>query len=447
MNHQTSILIVDDELAVRDSLTKWFLEDGYRVGAAENAADAIRQMQLRTWDVILLDIKMPGMDGMELQQRIREIDPSATIIFITAHASVDTAVRALKSGALDYVTKPIDPDCLSHLVANAIRQRALVRENIRLKAQAAEFPGLDEIVGESPAMQQVFRLVETVARTDSTVMIRGESGTGKKLLARAIHGNSRRRYFPMVIAHCGGKTEGALERELFGYERGAFAGAEYRRKGNFELADQGTLFLDEIGNIDVKTQMDLLRVIETRQFSRVGGNEAIPVDFRILCATGRDLERSVQEGTLREDLYHHLNVFSIQVPALRGRKSDIPLLAEYFTGKHARSLSKAITGISPETMDALVRYDWPGNVRELENAIERAVVVGEHPVILPDDLPFRITEKNHIPHSGSLDSMERAHIARVLEQNRWNITRSAEVLEIDRATLYHKISKYVLKKP
>jgi DNA-binding NtrC family response regulator len=447
MNSRTSLLIVDDEMVVRDSLTKWFLEDGYQVGAAENAADAIRQLQAQSWDIILLDIKMPGMDGMELQQRIKEIDPAATIIFITAHASVDTAVQALKSGAFDYVTKPIDPDYLSHLVANAIKQRALVNENIRLKEQIAGFPKLDEIVGESPAMQQVFQLVDTVARTDTTVMIRGESGTGKELLARAIHGNSQRRYFPLVVINCGGMPEGVLESELFGHERGAFTGAQYRRKGKLELADQGTLFLDEVGNIDMKTQMDLLRVIETKQFSRVGGNEIIKVDFRVICATNKDLERAVQEGTFREDLYYRLNVFTIYVPPLRERKSDIPLLARYFVRKYSRAMAKPVTGISPEAMDVLVRYDWPGNVRELENSIERAMVVGRPPAITPDDLPFRITEKNHIPRSGSLASMERAHIADVLEKNNWNITRSAEILEIDRVTLYNKINRYGLRKP
>jgi DNA-binding NtrC family response regulator len=447
MNNRTSILIVDDEMVVRDSLTKWFLEDGYQVGAAENAADAIRQLQAQPWDIILLDIKMPGMDGMELQQRIKQIDAAATIIFITAHASVDTAVQALKSGAFDYVTKPIDPDYLSHLVANAIKQRALVSENVRLKEQIAEFPKLDEIVGKSPAMQQVFQLVETVARTDTTVMIRGESGTGKELLARAIHGNSQRRYFPLVVINCGGMPEGVLESELFGHERGAFTGAQYRRKGKLELADQGTLFLDEVGNIDMKTQMDLLRVIETKQFSRVGGNEIIKVDFRVICATNKDLERAVQEGTFREDLYYRLNVFTIYVPPLRERKSDIPLLARYFVRKYSRAMAKPVTGISPEAMDVLVRYDWPGNVRELENSIERAMVVGRPPAITPDDLPFRITEKNHIPRSGSLASMERAHIADVLEKNNWNITRSAEILEIDRVTLYNKINRYGLRKP
>jgi DNA-binding NtrC family response regulator len=445
MNNRTSILIVDDEMVVRDSLTKWFLEDGYRVGAAENAADAIRQMQVRTWDIILLDIKMPGMDGMELQQHIKEIDPSATIIFITAHASVDTAVQALKSGAFDYITKPIDPDYLSHLVANAVRHRALVSENIRLKAQVATFPGLDEVVGESPAMQQVFQLVETVARTDTAVMIRGENGTGKELLARAIHGNSQRRYFPMVIVNCGEMPEGSIEGELFGQERGAPGGAQYRPKGKLELADQGTLFLDEVVKLDMKTQMDLLRVIETGQFNRAGSNETIQTDFRILCATGMDLERAVQEGAFREDLYYRLNVFAIYIPPLRERKSDVPLLAEYFVGKYSRS--RPIPAISPETMDVLVRHDWPGNVRELENAIERAVLVGKLPAIMPDDLPFRITEKNHIPRSGSLVSMERAHIAEALAQHSWNITRSAEVLEIDRVTLYKKIRRYGLRKP
>ena len=447
MSSRTSILIVDDEKIVRDSLSKWFAEDGYEVGSAADANEALRQMQARRWEIILLDIKMPGMDGMELQVKIREIDPSATIIFITAHASVDTAVRALKTGAFDYVTKPVDPDYLSHLIQNAIRQRALVNENIKLKEQLAEFPKLDEIIGESPAIQKVFELIHTVAKTDTTVMIRGESGTGKELIARAIHSNSERRYFPIVTINCGAMPEGVLESELFGHERGAFTGAQYRRKGKLELADQGTLFLDEVGNIDMKTQMDLLRVIETKQFTRVGGNETIKVDFRIICATNKDLEKAVQEGSFREDLYYRLNVFSIFIPPLRERKSDIPLLADYFVGKYARAMAKPISSISPEALDVLVRYDWPGNVRELENAIERAMVVGKPPAIGPQDLPFQLSEKNSRPHTGSLAAMEKSHIASVLEQNNWNISRSAEILEIDRVTLYNKIHKYGLRKP
>jgi DNA-binding NtrC family response regulator len=447
MNTRTSILIVDDEKIVRESLSKWFHEDGFHVGAAEDAPAALRQLQSQHWDVILLDIMMPGMDGVELQARILEIDPLASIIFITAHASVETAVQALKAGAFDYVTKPVDPEYLSHLIRSAVRQRALMQENIKLKEHIAEFPKVDEIIGESPAMQKVFELIETVAKTDTTVMIRGESGTGKELIARAIHGNSERRYFPIVTINCGAMPEGVLESELFGHERGAFTGAQYRRKGKIELADQGTFFLDEIGNIGMKTQMDLLRVLETKQFTRVGGNQVIKVDFRIICATHNDLEKAVQAQTFREDLYYRLNVFTIFVPPLRERKSDIPLLVSYFVKKYARAMAKPIASISPEAMDVIVRYNWPGNVRELENAIERAMVVGKPPAIMPEDLPFRLSEKNNMPHTGSLAAVEKTHITHVLEQNHWNISRSAEILEIDRVTLYNKIHKYGLKKP
>ena len=447
MTSTPSLLVVDDEQVIRDSLTKWFKEDGYSVSSAENAADALRRLQGQKWDIILLDIKMPGMDGMELQQRIRELDQDATIIFITAHATVDTAVKALKNGAFDYVTKPVDPDYLSHLVANALKQRSLANENVKLKEQISEFSKAEDIVGESSQMHKVFELIQTVAKTDTTVMIRGESGTGKELIARAIHSNSDRRYFPIVAVNCGALAEGILESELFGHERGAFTGAQYRRKGKLELADGGTLFLDEVGNIDTKTQMDLLRAIETKQFSRVGGNEIIKVDFRVICATNKDLEKAVSEGSFREDLYYRLNVFSIFIPPLRERKGDIPQLVTYFIQKYARSMNKPMTGISSEAMDTVVRYNWPGNVRELENAIERAMVVGKPPKIVPEDLPFQLTERNHVLPSGSLAAAEKAHIIAMLEQNHWNISRSADILQIDRVTLYNKIEKFGLKKP
>jgi DNA-binding NtrC family response regulator len=447
MNPNPTILIVDDEQVVRDSLSKWFREDGYKVSTAASAAEALQQLQVQRWDIILLDIKMPGMDGMELQLRIKEIDPTPTIIFITAHATVDTAVKALKEGAFDYVTKPVDPDYLSHLVINALKQRSLASENVKLKEQISEFCKADEIIGESPQMHKVYEMIQTVAKTDTTVMIRGESGTGKELIARAIHSNSNRRYFPIVAVNCGGLPEGILESELFGHERGAFTGAQYKRKGKLELADGGTLFLDEVGNIDAKTQMDLLRAIETKQFTRVGGNEIIKVDFRVICATNKDLEKAVSDGTFREDLYYRLNVFTIFIPPLRERKGDIPVLANFFVRKYARAMGKSIDSISPEAMDTLVRYNWPGNVRELENAVERAMVVGKSPAIRPEDLPYQLTEKNHVLPTGSLAAVEKAHIASVLEQNRWNISRSAEILQIDRVTLYNKIEKYGLKKP
>ncbi len=447
MNHMNSILIVDDENLVRDSLSKWFREDGYEIGVAENAACALKQLQARKWDVILLDIKMPGMDGMELQSRIRDIDCEAAIIFITAHASVDTAVQALKSGAFDYITKPVDPDHLSHLVQNALKQRALTGENMKLREHITEFFKVDDFVGEAPVMKKVFDLIGTVAPTDTTVMIRGESGTGKELIARAIHGNSRRKYFPIVTVNCGALPEGILESELFGHERGAFTGAQYQRKGKLELADGGTLFLDEVGNIDSKTQMDLLRVIETKQFSRVGGNQLINVDFRVICATNKNLEKAVSDGSFREDLYYRLNVFTILVPPLRERKSDIPAIADYFVRKYARAMGKEVHSISPDAMDLLISYDWPGNVRELENAIERAMVVGKTSSILPGELPIHLKDRTRTPAGGSLAALENEYIRQVLEENKWNISRSAEILQIDRATLYNKIEKYGIPRP
>jgi DNA-binding NtrC family response regulator len=447
MNKSNSILIVDDENIVRDSLSKWFREDGFQIGTAENAPSALRQLQERKWDIILLDIKMPGMDGMELQQRIMESDPNATIVFITAHASVDTAVQALKSGAFDYITKPVDPDHLSHLVQNALKQQKLAGENLKMREHITEFFKVDDLIGESPSMKKVYELIETVAPTDTTVMIRGESGTGKELIARAIHGNSQRKFFPIVTVNCGALPEGILESELFGHERGAFTGAQYQRKGKLELADGGTLFLDEVGNIDMKTQMDLLRVIETKQFTRVGGNQMIKVDFRVLCATNKNLEKAVSDGSFREDLYYRLNVFSIVVPPLRERKSDIPVIDGYFVKKYSKLMGKQISAISPEAMDKLIQHDWPGNVRELENAIERAMVVGKPPCIRPGELPFQLNEKAKLPSGGSLAAVEKEYIQQTLEENHWNISRSAEMLQIDRATLYNKIEKYGIPRP
>lgn len=447
MNSNHSILIVDDEKIVRDSLAKWFQEDGYEVGTAENAAAALKQLQRRGWDVILLDIKMPGVDGMELQLRINELVPGATIIFITAHATIDTAVQALKRGAFDYVTKPVDPDYLSHVVRNALKQRTLSAENQKLKDRMTEISKADEIVGQSPQMQKIFEMVETVARADTTVMIRGESGTGKELIARAIHSGSGRKFFPIVTVNCGGLAEGLLESELFGHERGAFTGAQYRRKGKLEIADGGTLFLDEVGNISTKTQMDLLRVIETKQFSRVGGNELIRTDFRVVCATNRDLEKAVADKTFREDLYYRLNVFSIFIPPLRERRSDIELLAKYFLKKYSETMNKPIRAFSPEALAAIVGHCWPGNVRELENAIERAMVVGIPPAIQAHDLPMQVAETQDAPADGTIAAVEKTHIRKILEEHRWNISRSAIILDIDRVTLYNKIEKYGLKRP
>ncbi len=446
---QSSILIVDDEFSVRDSLSKWFKEDGYRVGAAENANKALNLMNEGPWDVILLDIKMPGMDGLELQKRLKEIDKSAVIIMVTAFAAVDSAVQALKEGAFDYITKPVDPEHLSHLIQNAIRTKNLADENWRLRQQMSELSGADEIVGESPQMKKVIDLAKTVAQTDTTVMIRGESGTGKELVARTIHANSSRKYFPIITVNCGAVPETLLESELFGHEKGAFTGAQYRRKGRFEMADGGTIFLDEIGTISQKMQVQLLRVIEAKQFTRVGGNDAISSDFRVICATNRDLEAAIAEGSFREDLYYRLNVFTIYVPPLRERRVDIPPLINHFVKKYAASMGKPVLDIDSEAMDLLIRNRWPGNVRELENVIERAMVLANPPAIKPADLPFQLQQSyqdNGVPDD-SMTSMEKIHIAKVLDKMGWNITRTADALGIDRVTLYSKISKYGLKKP
>ena len=439
------ILVVDDELIVRESLTKWFREDGFRVDSAENAAVALKKLQAGGYMLMLVDIKMPGMDGIELLQRVREINKNIVVIIITAFASVDTAVKALKEGAYDYITKPIDPDYLDHLIEKALKQQELALENEKLRHAVSELTTGGEIIGESPEMAKVLELVQTVAPTDTTVMIRGESGTGKELIARAIHNGSGRRYFPIVTVNCGAMTETLLESELFGHERGAFTGAQYRRKGKVELADGGTLFLDEIGNIDMKTQMDLLRVIETKQFTRVGGSEVVHSDFRVICATNKDLERAVKEGTFREDLYYRLNVFAIELPPLRGRRGDIARLAHFFLEKFARQMNKNIRGFTPEAMHALRAYDWPGNVRELENAIERAMVVAQGEIIERQHLPI----KNGTLATGEgkkLEDVERRHIEQVLKDTSWNVSRSAAILDIDRVTLYHKIEKYGLKR-
>ncbi|HEX9975268.1 MAG TPA: sigma-54 dependent transcriptional regulator, partial [bacterium] len=333
-NSDISILIVDDEFSVRDSLCKWFRSDGFNVDTAENAAAALEKFKTKTWDIILLDIKMPGgMDGIELNRHIQSMNKNIIVIIITAYASVDTAVQSIKDGAFEYITKPIDPDNLTHIIRNAIERRRLTKENIELRQKIEDLTSPDDIVGTSSQLRQVLKMVAAVARTDSTVMIRGESGTGKELIARAIHSNSLRRYAPIISINCGAFTETLLESELFGHEKGSFTGADRLRIGKLERANNGTIFFDEIGNISMKMQMDLLRVLETKHFTRLGSENLVEVDFRVISATNRDLEQAVTEGHFREDLYFRLNVVTIDIPPLRERKEDIPLLARFLFNK------------------------------------------------------------------------------------------------------------------
>jgi two-component system, NtrC family, response regulator HydG len=438
------ILIVDDELVVRDSLGKWFASEGYTARPVPGAREALEVIQQAEFDIALIDIKMPGMDGMELQARLREADPELTVVIMTGYASVDTAVQALKQGAYDYITKPVDPDELSHLVSNALEHKRARREVVRLRENLQEVFPSTELIGKSPAMKKVVELIEMVAPTEATVLITGESGTGKEVVARAIHAAGPRRYMPMVTIHCGALTETLLESELFGHEKGSFTGAQYRKKGKFEVADGGTVFLDEISDISLKTQTDLLRVLQEKEIVRVGGNQQIKVDFRAIAATNKNLDALVKAGTFRPDLYYRLHVFCIDLPPLRERREDIPLLVNHFLNKFCTATSRQAPGISAEAMDVLMRHDWPGNVRELENAVERALVVGRGSEIRPADFSFQFD--GEAPKGGrTLEDIERAHIERILRETQHNLSRAARVLDIDRTTLYNKLRKYGLR--
>jgi len=436
------LLIVDDELSVRDSLAKWFSEEGYEVATAESASEALTRVAEQTFDVALVDIKMRGTDGIELQRRLHEIYPDMLVIIMTGYASVETAIAALKNGAYDYVNKPLDPDEIAHLIAKAMAHRQTQQENIRLKENIADLTHPADLIGQSAAMKHIFEAIETVSPTDATVLITGESGTGKELAARAIHAGSNRRFHPMVVIHCGALTESLLESELFGHEKGAFTGAQYRKKGKFEIAEGGTVFLDEIGDISLKTQTDLLRVLQEREIVRVGGNQTIKVDFRIIAATNKDLEKLIEEGKFRPDLYYRLNVFHIELPALRERREDIPPLVDHFVRKFNKEMNKKITRITTGAMSLLQQYPWPGNVRELENAVERAMVVAQEPDIREQD--FTLKSRNGVSVNGprSLDDVEKDHILRVLEDCGGNQTRASEILGIDRVTLHHKLKRY-----
>lgn len=443
MTKKISILIVDDEESVRDSLYNWFIEDGYRVKCAENANVALSILESDSFDIILADIKMPGMDGLEMLRRIKHMKSDSIVIVMTAFATVNTAVQALKDGAFDYVTKPFDPDDLSHLIRNASKQITLADENESLKRQVISLEHVEDLIGNSEAMKEVLRDIESVAQSNSSVVITGESGTGKELVARAIHSNSQRKFFPLVSVHCGALTESLLESELFGHEKGAFTGAMYNRKGRFEMADNGTIFLDEIATISTKMQIDLLRVLESKKFIRVGGNKEISSDFRVICATNRDLKSMVEKGIFREDLYYRLNVVNIFVPPLRNRIADIPQLVDYFIKKYCTSMNRQLVTIDSTALSRLEEFSFPGNVRELENMIERAIVVGNGKKISLKDLPL---EKTIISSSvESLDDLEKVHIFQILNKYNWNISRSAKALKVDRVTLYNKIAKYGLK--
>jgi DNA-binding NtrC family response regulator len=444
-SEQAKILIVDDEEIVRVSLENWLKEDGHVVGSASSAKAALALLEEKNWEIMLVDIKMPRISGLEFLEKVKELGCDAHVVMMTAYASVESAVEAMRKGAYDYLVKPFEPEELRMLISRILEKRSLQKENVALKERIKDVLGADMIVGECPAMKNVFQLVEDVAETDATVLITGESGTGKELIAKAIHAGSKRKYMPFVPVSLGALPETLVESELFGHEKGAFTGAAYARRGRFELADGGTLFLDEVGDLTPKPQVDLLRVLQESKFTRIGGTRELTVDVRIVAATNRNLKELVEEGEFREDLYYRLNVVSVELPPLRERGDDVLLLAHRFFQKFLNKTNKPVKGFSPDALELIRKYEWPGNVRELENAIERAFVVVKGDVIRSNHLPFAIQSEEEEVNPKSLKFVEKHHIRRVLAEHDWNITQAAKALEIDRVTLYNKIKKFGIK--
>ncbi len=438
------ILIVDDEMIIRESLQAWLERDGHEVHSVASGEEALEIIPRTRFDLVFLDIKLEGISGLEVLKKMRDLDPDLAVVMITAYGSISTAVEAMKDGAQDYLLKPFEPEELGVLIERIMESKARARENLYLQEEHKERTRFESLIGQSAAMQDVFDFIKKIAPVETTVLITGETGTGKELAARAIHTHSKRATGPFVAVNCGALPEHLMESELFGHQKGAFTDAKTTKKGRLELAYGGTLFLDEIGEISNRMQIDLLRVLEERIFYRVGGTQPIEADFRVLAATNKDLHREVQQNNFREDLYYRLKVVTLDMPPLRNRKEDIPLLAEHFRQRFVQETNKEIDYISRQALDEMMLYDWPGNVRELENAIERAVVVGQDRYIQPEDLPiFSAAEKK--TSNDSLQTVEKEHIRSTLEKYGWNISKSAKVLGIDRSTLYQKIRRYDLR--
>jgi DNA-binding NtrC family response regulator len=446
MKENARVLVVDDEPMVCLALTNWLEEENYLAKAVGDGPGAIASMREENWDIVLLDLRMPGMDGIEVLKQIQEIAPQTVVIMMTAYASIPGAVHAMKEGAYDYVVKPLDVDQLTLMLNRIVEHQQLITENILLRKSLTEQYEFEDIIGRSEAMQEVFETIKAVTDTNSTVLITGETGTGKELVARAIHSNSSQRYGPFVATSCGALPETLLESELFGYEKGAFTGADRTKKGRFELAHGGTLFLDEVGDISMKTQIKLLRAIQEKSFRRLGGTDLIEVDTRLITATNRDLVAAIDEGAFRSDLYYRLNVVSIHLPPLRGRRDDIPLLAAHFINKYNVEFNKKFDRIERKAMDIMMDYHWPGNVRELENVIERATVIDQGPEVKVNHLPFCNVELLPTEDLQTLQEVEKLHIENMLERNDWNISKTARLLNIDRTTLHKKIKKFGLNK-
>jgi DNA-binding NtrC family response regulator len=440
------ILIVDDEVNARTALVELLRDEGYAVEAAADAFKALGKAADFAPDLVLTDLKMPGMDGLALLARIRENDPDLPVVMMTAFGEVETAVRAMQAGARDYLAKPVNVSELSVIVARELEHRRIRQEAGLLRARLSEKYSFANIIGNAAPMQEVFKTVSQIASSRASVLVTGESGTGKELIAAAIHERSPRAKGPFVKLHCAALAESLLESELFGHERGSFTGALTRRDGRFSQANHGTLFLDEIGEISPAVQVKLLRFLQEREFERVGGNETINVDVRVIAATNRDLKQMVAEGKFREDLYYRLNVINLEMPALRDRPSDVPLLASHFLRKYAAENGKELSGFTPEALECLTSYSWPGNVRELENVVERAVVLARSTEITVADLPAQFASTKarqglQIP-GATMDEIERYAITKTLESTGGSTGEAAEILNISVRKIQYKLHEY-----
>jgi two-component system response regulator AtoC len=446
----TSILVVDDDAGAQRALLEVLKKEGYHVDGAVSAAQALEKLNDHLADLLITDIRMERMDGMELMRQVRLRWPDIPVIVMTAFASIDTAIRSIHAGAYDYVSKPYEIDELRLTVRRALDQARLSRENQVLRQSIAEEQDHDiQMIGMSPQMIEVYKVIARVAPTGTTVLVQGESGSGKELVARAIHANSERSKFSFVAVNCGALSETLLESELFGHVRGAFTGASYTKQGLFESANHGTVFLDEIGETSANMQTRLLRVIEEREVQRVGSMEKLPVDIRVIAAANRPLQQLVSEGKFREDLYYRLNVVTIQVPPLRERLTDLPLLFDNFLKRHSRRMAKTIA-VHAEVLEMLSGYGWPGNVRELENVIERAITLNSTGMLTAADFAeqFRQNQKTSAVFPRelvSLEEIERQYILHVVQRCNGNMTRAAEVLQIDRRTLYRMVERFGMR--
>ena len=446
MTKKMNIMIVDDEMIVRKSLFHWFERSGHFVDTAASGFEALEKLEKFPFELLFVDIKMPGMSGIELLEKVKAEYPETVIIIITAYGSIESAVKAMKMGAGDYLLKPFKPEHLSLVMERITQQRKLASEYQYLRDRLDKMTRFDNIIGQSPPMEEMFQLIPEVARSDAVVLITGETGTGKELVAKAIHAKSKRAQHPFIAINCGAMPETLLESELFGHQKGAYTGAVQARKGFLEVASGGTLFLDEIGEISQKMQVDLLRVLEEKKINRIGSSETIDVDFRLISATRQDLEKATAEGRFREDFFYRINVIRIDIPPLRKRKEDIPLLVEHFLKKYSQETAKQVDHLHRNALEALKQCDWPGNVRELENAIERAVVLSKSRTLRAEDFSFLGAQPPAHRKNRSLREMERSYIRDILDESGWNVTRAAKILDINRVTLHKKINRYQLEK-